>query len=165
MPPAGPTAIFKQGLAPWHPAGAPFRMPLAVPGSTRASFWHHPLAPLPLLVPPDRLPQALAHPPELPDARKAPRPFTRQPRRHPYLKSGFHGADMELREASARPVRTMSDDEAHLTGREIVVATGDRELTALDSGGKIRFGGSQLIDAHFDICPNRVVELIARLIE
>jgi hypothetical protein len=43
---------------------------------------------------------------------------------------------------SARPDRTMSDEEAHLTGREIVVATGDGELTALDCGGKIRFGGS-----------------------
>src|SRR5215207_4911730 len=59
----------------------------------------------------------------------------------------------------------MLGQDAHLTGREIIVAASDRELTAADSGGQIRFSGSQLIDTHCDICPNRVVQLIARLIE
>src|SRR5215218_1136836 len=65
----------------------------------------------------------------------------------------------------AGPFEAMLGQDADLTGREIVVAASDRELTAADSGGQIRFSGSQLLDTHCDICPDRVVQLIARLVE
>src|SRR5215213_4955363 len=56
-------------------------------------------------------------------------------------------------------------EDGHLTGGEIVVAAGDRELAVADRGGQVRFGGSQLLDAHGDIGPDRVVELITRLVD
>src|SRR5215213_9350468 len=65
----------------------------------------------------------------------------------------------------AGPFGATLGQDIHLTGRKIVVATSDRELTAADSGGQIRFSGSQLLDTHGDICPNRVVQLIARLVD
>jgi hypothetical protein len=54
-------------------------------------------------------------------------------------------------------LRNWALEDAHLTGGEIVVAAGDRELAAADRGSQVRFGGSQLLDAHGDIGPDRVV--------
>src|SRR3954452_15623296 len=67
--------------------------------------------------------------------------------------------------SAAGPFRTASGEDAHLTGGEIVVAASDRQLPTIDRRGQDRFGGAQLLDAHHDIGPHCVVELITWLVD